>query len=100
MTPARGEGDLALVLLHDPDRRSRPDPEALRRVHGLTPAEARLAAALCDGLTLADHALREGVSQTTLKSHLKAVFGKLEVNRQTDLVGRLTGDPILRFSLD
>lgn len=100
VTPARGEGGLALVLLHDPDRRPRPDPEALRRIYGLTPAEARLAAALCDGLTLADHARVEGVSETTLKTHLKAVFGKLDVNRQTDLVGRLTRDPSVRFALD
>lgn len=87
------EGRIALVLVHDPERRGGPDPDALRAVWGLTPSEARLAAALCEGLSVADHARRQDIALTTALSHLKAVFAKMDVSRQSHLIRRLSADP-------
>lgn len=60
--------------------------DALRAFFGLTNAEARLLKALTSGERLADYAARTGVSPTTAKSHLRALFSKTGERRQVDLV--------------
>ena len=57
--------------------------------HGLTQAEARLAVALCEGLSVEEAAARFGVSLATVRAQLKAVFAKTGTRRQAELVGRL-----------
>lgn len=91
-----GIGPLALVLLSAPESRARISEAAARAAFDLTPAEARLAVALCAGLTLGDHADATGTSINTVKFHLKSLFSKTGETRQPDLIRRLIGDPGLR----
>lgn len=57
---------------------------------GLTPAEARLAVLIRDGLSLNEAAKRTGLSVNTLRNQLRAVFDKTGLNRQSDLARVLT----------
>jgi len=59
---------------------------ALRRLYGLTPAEARLAQALVAGEHLNDIAEHLGITKETARSQLKAVFAKTDTHRQAELV--------------
>jgi len=61
-----------------------------RETFGLTPAEARLAAALRDGLALKEAAAKLNISVNTARNQIKSVFEKLGVNRQGDLIRHLT----------
>ena len=82
----------AKVLLMVPDtsehRRARVD--MLTEIYGLTETEARLASALSGGHSLETAAALLAMQATTARTHLKAVFRKLGVNRQQDLVRLLT----------
>lgn len=82
----------AALLLADPDARPAPPEHRLRQAYGLTRAEAALAARLVDGLSLAEAAGVLGIGRNTAKTQLKAVFAKLEVERQTALVRRVLAD--------
>lgn len=68
-----------------------PLPPALLlcRVYGLTPAEARLAAALLDGRSLREVAQQLHLSYETVRTRLKVVFGKTGTRRQAELVAQL-----------
>ena len=88
-------GPLALVIVGMPDRRAAFPVEALRDLYDFTPAEARLAVALCNGTGLADHARASGVALTTVRTHLTSIFLKSGENRQADLIRRLMNDRVL-----
>ncbi len=63
---------------------------SLRDSFGLTPAEIRLAARLRDGKTLKDAADELDVSINTVRNQLRAVFDKMGLKRQSDLVRALS----------
>ncbi len=63
------------------------------KLFGLTPAEARLAIALHDGLSINEYADLQGISAGTARIQLKSIFSKLGINRQPELV-RLMGASI------
>ncbi len=79
---------LALVVVSEPQLKAS-DPSLIQALFDLTPAEARLAAALAEGATLASAADALGVTQHTVRSQLKSVFLKTGVERQQQLVGLL-----------
>lgn len=76
---------LALLVLHEPQQ-----PHLLEQLYGLTPAEARLAQALCQGHAPAQAAERLGIGVGTMRSQLKAIFAKTGTGRQADLVRLLS----------
>ncbi len=84
----------ALLVVLDPDTRPMPPEEALRVAFGFTTAEARLAGRLGTGESL-DHAADSlGIAKETARCHLKQIFDKTGVHRQSELVallGRLAG---------
>jgi DNA-binding CsgD family transcriptional regulator len=89
----------AVLVLVDPDARPRPPEAALRSGFGLTAAEARLAMQLAAGETLDDAADALGIAKETARVQLKAVFGKLDLHRQSELVAllaRMLGGASLR----
>lgn len=57
---------------------------------GLTPAEARIAVLVREGLSLCEAAERLSVSVNTVRNQLRAVFDKMGLKRQSDLVRVLT----------
>jgi len=58
-------------------------------IHGLTTAEQAVAEQLCEGRTLAQIAHLRGVSANTVKSQVRNVFRKLNVESRVALVRRL-----------
>ena len=76
----------ATVVINDPERRLTPDTALLRSVYKLTPAEARVTAALATGTPLPEVAKLLGISYETARTHLKRTFGKTETSRQADLI--------------
>lgn len=80
---------LALVVPHHPDQAHNIPPRLLQQLYGLTPAEARLALALYQGDTPAQAAQHLGISVGTVRIQLKAIFTKMAIHRQVDLVRML-----------
>lgn len=58
----------------------------LRALYNLTPAEAALAAAFAQGVTLREYAERRAISVETVRFQMKQVLAKTDCHRQTDLV--------------
>jgi DNA-binding CsgD family transcriptional regulator len=95
---ARGGQSLALIVVVDPERHS-PSESGLVELFGLSPAEARLAAALMTGRRLSAIAADFGVQVTTLRSQLGSILKKVGVKRQSDLVRILSSAGIGAVSL-
>lgn len=76
----------ALLLVIDPDERSRPATELVRSLFGLTKAEAEVAVRILDGEGLKPICEGMNLSLTTVKTHLQHVFDKTQTHRQAELV--------------
>jgi DNA-binding CsgD family transcriptional regulator len=76
----------AVVFVSDPDMRVEAPADILARLHGLSPAEAKVAAEVLEGGSLREIAERLGVTRNTANTHLKRVFEKTGTRRQSDLV--------------
>jgi DNA-binding CsgD family transcriptional regulator/PAS domain-containing protein len=87
-----GVGAGALLFLSDPAASRRASVSRLAAVYGLTPAEAALAAEVAGGSGLGAAAAVLRISANTAKTQLKAVFGKVGVGRQAELVHRIMAD--------
>jgi len=83
---AFGAEPQVLATLFDPQRVSALDPFALSNMFGLTPAEARVAAALGDGLTATQIGDQMGTSESTVRTQIRQVLDKLAVPRIVDVV--------------
>jgi len=83
----------ALIFITDPEQRMEPVEKVLQRLYDLTPAEARLTAVLVQGKSLVEAAAELNVSQNTAKTHLKHIFEKTGVHRQSELVQLLLNGP-------
>ena len=97
-TDYRGWQVGALVLVVDPEARPRVDPDLAAAVLGLTPTESRVAVALATGQTVAGIAAALGCAESTVKTHLKRVYRKLGIRKQTELVRRVLSLETLRES--
>jgi DNA-binding CsgD family transcriptional regulator len=82
----RDHTPLALLLITDLEGQPVPFDQQLVAVFGLTPAEARLVAALARGESRSAYAARACVAQSTIKTQLASVFTKLGVKRESELV--------------
>lgn len=82
-----GQRPATAVFLRDPDYNSaEPVQEVVQRVFGLTRMEAALAVYLAKGYTLDEAAEKLNVRRNTARTHLRSIFGKTGVSRQTMLV--------------
>jgi DNA-binding CsgD family transcriptional regulator/PAS domain-containing protein len=90
---------LALIFIGDPDDQARPAPTVLADLYGLTPAEARLTAALLAGEQLNAYAEQSGISRETARTLLKRVFAKTGCGRQGELIAALLANPVLRAAV-
>jgi DNA-binding CsgD family transcriptional regulator/PAS domain-containing protein len=83
------------VFLRDPESNAaQPSNELLRRLFGLTRMEAQLAMLLTEGLTLDEAAEKMDVRRNTARTHLRSIFCKTGVTRQTMLVRLLLNSVI------
>lgn len=73
------------LFLHDAGARRPTGHALLAAAYGLTQAEARLADLLAAGCTLAEAAQTLGTTTHTVRTQVKAIFGKTGVRRQGDL---------------
>jgi DNA-binding CsgD family transcriptional regulator len=83
-------GARALLLLAAPGRRHPPSEALIRGLFDFTPAEARLARALCDTITLKNAAKCLGITEGTARTELKSIFRKTAVSSQSELLVLLT----------
>ena len=72
--------------------------DILRRLYGLTPAEARVAASIARGETLNAVAARQHKSDHTLRSQLKAALKKTKTSSQAQLVNLILTGPAAKRS--
>jgi DNA-binding CsgD family transcriptional regulator/PAS domain-containing protein len=83
------------AFLRDPESNiAQPSHELLRRLFGLTRMEAALAMLLAEGLTLDEAAEKMDVRRNTARTHLRSIFCKTGVTRQTMLVRLLLNSVI------
>jgi len=75
-----------MVCVTDLEAGVRLPEQRLRDLFALTPAEARLALALFEGLSPKEAAMRFEVSPNTVHVQLARIFEKTGSNRQTDLM--------------
>lgn len=76
----------AAIIVRDPDAQTSVHPAFLRRLYGLTRAEARVVAELAKGKRLQEVADELRISLNTVRNQLKQAFTKTSTNRQSDLV--------------
>lgn len=77
----------AAVFLRDSEANAaQPSQELVRRLFGLTRMEAQLALLLAEGFTLDEAAEKMNVRRNTARTHLRSIFCKTGVTRQTMLV--------------
>jgi DNA-binding CsgD family transcriptional regulator len=77
-----------VALVSEIRRRVNPDPRvaaALSDLFALSPAEAKIAALLSHGWTIEQTAASLSLSEGTVRNHLKSVFSKTGISRQTEL---------------
>jgi DNA-binding CsgD family transcriptional regulator/PAS domain-containing protein len=79
-----------LVLATDPEVKVNFPDAILRALYDLTPAETEIANGLLTGFSIEDLALLRKVSVATVRSQMKALLGKTDTRRQTDLVRLLS----------
>jgi DNA-binding CsgD family transcriptional regulator len=80
---------MILLLIADLNTSQGPSADILQQGFGLTPCEARVAAALAKGLSLNEIAKQHSVGVGTVRGQLKSVFIKTGTRRQGELVAML-----------
>lgn len=76
-----------ILFIADPHRTHAPGlGDRLRIIFALTPSEARIVEALIDGKRLDEVAAMMGNSVETVRAHLRHIFDKVGVHRQSDLI--------------
>jgi DNA-binding CsgD family transcriptional regulator/PAS domain-containing protein len=93
VTPLRADrsafgesGAVAAVFLSDPEKKPETNPEALKRLYGFTPAEARIAERLLQGESVGEAAEELHVSVNTARTHVKSMFDKTDTHRHRELL--------------
>jgi DNA-binding CsgD family transcriptional regulator len=88
-----GHTSLALLVLHEPSTERIFDPFIIGEIFGLTPAEAKVAAAIASGRSVERMAVDFGVALSTIRTQLKSVFSKTGTARQSELASLLMNLP-------
>lgn len=90
---AGGTRPAVVVFISDPGSQAQPCEELLRRMYGLTPAEARVAALLVGGRTAEEITGELEIALNTARTHIKRVLDKTGARSQSDLLRRLLQGP-------
>jgi DNA-binding CsgD family transcriptional regulator len=90
MGQGRREG--AILFVGHSTMEARPSAARIAAIYGLTVAEAEIAASIVSGASVASAALARGITGNTAKTHLKSVYEKMGINRQSQLVRRVMAD--------
>lgn len=74
------------IFIRDSEQGSQPSQATIMQLFDLTPAEATLALRLANGETLDEASEQLGIRRNTARAHLRSIFAKVGVTRQTMLV--------------
>lgn len=74
------------VFVRDAEGRADPPVRLAQQLFQLTPAETALAIQLANGLSLEEAAEALNIRRNTARAHLRSIFSKTGVRRQTELV--------------
>lgn len=74
------------VFMRDTDGKADPPVRLAQQLFQLTPAETSLAIQLANGLSLEEAAEALNIRRNTARAHLRSIFSKTGVRRQTELV--------------
>ncbi len=74
------------VYVRDPDAVAEVEGELLSQLFDLTPAEAAVVSRLTTGLSLGDAASSLDISRNTARAHLRSIFSKSGITRQSELI--------------
>lgn len=85
----------AVMCFSDPDRYMPIDADLLADIYGLTPAETQVAISLANGLRPEGIAEMKDVTLSTIRSQIKAIYKKMDVNQQAELVKLLLTGPFI-----
>lgn len=93
---SRGPSPRLLVLRGPGQGAASGDDRAglLSLAFGLTGQESAVALGLAEGLSTEAIAERLGIGESTVRSHLKQVFSKMQVSSRTELASRIMASPI------
>ena len=87
LTWADGKGKKqAVVYIRDSVGKSTTSTEISKKLFDLTPAETALSLQLTNGLSLEEAAEALNIRRNTARAHLRSIFSKTGVRRQTELV--------------
>ncbi len=89
----RGAKTCIALFLNRPGAPVAVSAQRLREFFGLTPAEGRALHGLVNGKTPGEIAADAGLSPDTIRVQIKAIFEKLEVHRQAELMQRVLMSP-------
>lgn len=92
---SHGGADLpqALVYLFDSGSQRQVSFDILTGLYGLTHTEAKLVQFMTNGMTLDEAGEELQISVNTARTHLKHIFHKTGINRQTELIHRIESGP-------
>lgn len=74
------------IFISDPDFGAEAPVKVISRLFGFTPTEAQLSLLLAEGLSLDEASQALNISRNTARTHLRSIFNKTGVSRQTLLV--------------
>lgn len=94
LAPGTPDEPHVALFLPAPTQDRRVSEPLLIDLFSLTPTEARVAAALAGGARASEVAADLNVSQTTIAFHMRNLFQKTGINRQTDLVALILAGPM------
>jgi DNA-binding CsgD family transcriptional regulator len=83
----------AAIFLAEPDAQNGCPTARLRRLYGLTPAEAEVAHRIVQGMALSEIAEALGVTIHSVRGHVKQLFAKTGTHRQAELVRLILTGP-------
>ncbi len=92
-----GDRRQIVMIVTDPHGRDASLVDRVRTLYGLTAAEADIVVGLSEGKAVEAVAQERAVSLGTVRSQLKAIYLKMDVTRQSELVARVARLP--RFPL-
>jgi len=88
------ERDVAFVaLIYAPDEQRDISTDVLRELYALTPAQAQVARSLFAGRSVEESAAALNLSPNTVRTHLKQIFTRCEVQSQAELLHLLAQGP-------
>jgi DNA-binding CsgD family transcriptional regulator/PAS domain-containing protein len=76
----------ALVFVRQPELLTTEDTQLMQQMFGFTPAEARLGMWLANGMRLEEVESILKIRHNTARAHLRSMYCKTEVNRQSELI--------------